>query len=303
MDRHFLCRGLYRRFNTQVQRINSQFSIFNSQLIFVSLQRTLQEKVMNIREIIDALERFAPLPLQDDYDNSGLQVGTTETEVSGVLLCLDVTRQVVDEAIKNGCNLIVSHHPLLFRPLKKLTDDNIGSIVMDAVRAGITVYASHTNLDNASKGVNMRIAQILGLQDIRPLDEHPDGNGAGIIGSFREPVTEQQLLTTIKDKFGAVCIRHNGSLGRKISRMAICGGSGAFLTDKAVEQEADAFMTGEIGYHRFFGYDGTIKLIETGHFESEQFTVDLIADILAESFPALKVVKTAIKTNPINYYI
>ena len=258
---------------------------------------------MNIREIIDALERFAPLPLQDDYDNSGLQVGTTETEVSGVLLCLDVTRQVVDEAINNGCNMIISHHPLLFRPLKKLTDDNIGSIVMSAVRLGITIYASHTNLDNASKGVNMRIANVLGLTDVKPLDEHPDGNGAGIIGRFPNSLTEDELLALIKEKFGVKCIRHNGNLGRKVSRMAVCGGSGAFLADMAVEKGADAFMTGEIGYHRFFGYDGVIKLIETGHFESEQFTVDLMADILNEAFPALKVVKTTVKTNPINYYI
>ena len=116
-------------------------------------------------------------------------------------------------------------------------------------------------------------------------------------------MSEQQLLALIKDKFGVACIRHNGSLGRKISRMAVCGGAGAFLAEKAVEQGADAFMTGEIGYHRFFGCDGIIKLIETGHFESEQFTVDLIADILKESFPELKVIKTTIKTNPINYYI
>lgn len=258
---------------------------------------------MKIREVIDALERFAPLPLQDDYDNSGLQVGTTETEVSGALLCLDVTREVVEEAISTGCNLIISHHPLLFRPLKRLTDDNIGSIVIDAVRAGITIYASHTNLDNASSGVNMRIAQILGLTQVKPLDEHPDGNGAGIIGLFKEPLTEQELLALIKQKFGVTCIRHNGELGRRISRMAVCGGAGAFLADKAVEEGADAFMTGEIGYHRFFGYDGMIKLIETGHFESEQFTVDLIADILNEEFPGLKVLKTTSKTNPINYYI
>ena len=258
---------------------------------------------MNIREIIDALERFAPLPLHDDYDNSGLQVGTTETEVSGVLLCLDVTRQVVDEAMKSGCNMIISHHPLLFRPLKKLTDDNIGSIVMDAVRAGITLYASHTNLDNAGKGVNMRIAQVLGLQDVRPLDEQPDGNGAGVIGMFKDALTEQQLLSLVKEKFGIACIRHNGQLGRPIRCMAVCGGAGAFLMDKAVAAGADAFMTGEIGYHRFFGYDGTIKLIEAGHYESEQFTVDLLADILHESFPGLKVVRTANKTNPINYYI
>ena len=258
---------------------------------------------MKIREVIDALESFAPLPLQDDYDNSGLQVGTTETEVSGVLLCLDVTRQVVDEAINNGCNMIISHHPLLFRPLKRLTDDSIGSIVMSSVRVGITVYASHTNLDNAFKGVNMRIANVLGLTDVKPLDEQPDGNGAGIIGRFPKSMTEQQLLALVKEKFGVTCIRHNGELGRPIKRMAVCGGSGAFLTDKAVEQGADAFMTGEIGYHRFFGYDGTIKLIEAGHFESEQFTVDLIADILKEAFPKLRVLKTSNKTNPINYYI
>ena len=260
------------------------------------------EKVMNIREIIDALERFAPLPLQDDYDNSGLQVGTTETEVSGALLCLDVTRQVVDEAIRNGCNLIVSHHPLLFRPLKRLTDDSIGSIVMDAVRAGITIYACHTNLDNVSNGVNLRIARVLGLTEVRPLDERPDGNGAGIIGTFPEPLSGQELLAIVKERFGVTCIRHNGELGRPIRRMAVCGGAGAFLTDKAVSRGADAFMTGEIGYHRFFGYDGTIKLIEAGHFESEQFTVDLLADILQESFPGLKVLKTAHRTNPVNYY-
>ena len=263
----------------------------------------IEQKVNSIREIIDALERFAPLPLQDDYDNSGLQVGTTETEVSGVLLCLDVTRQVVDEAMRNGCNMIVSHHPLLFRPLKRLTDDPIGSIVMDAVRAGITIYASHTNLDNASKGVNMRIAQVLGLQDVRTLDEQPDGNGAGVIGSFAQPMTELELLALVKGKFGVTCIKHNAELGRKISRMAVCGGAGAFLTDKAVAAGADAFMTGEIGYHRFFGYDGVIKLIEAGHFESEQYTVDLLADVLHQSFPQLKVMKTEYKTSPINYYI
>ena len=199
--------------------------------------------------------------------------------------------------------MIVSHHPLLFRPLKRLTDDNIGSIVMDAVKAGITIYASHTNLDNVSKGVNMRIAQVLGMHDVHTLDEQPDGNGAGVIGSFAQPVTEQELLGLVKEKFGVTCIRHNAELGRKISRMAVCGGAGAFLTDKAVAAGADAFMTGEIGYHRFFGYDGVIKLIEAGHFESEQFTVDLVADILKTSFPGLKVLKTTRKTNPINYYI
>ena len=257
---------------------------------------------MKIREVIDALERFAPLPLQDDYDNSGLQVGTTETEVSGVLLCLDVTRQVVDEAMRNGCNLIVSHHPLLFRPLKRLTDDSIGSIVMDAVKAGITIYASHTNLDNVAEGVNMRIARILGITDVKPLDEHPDGNGAGIIGTFPQPLSGQELLALIKERFGVACIRHNGELGRPVRRMALCGGSGAFLIEKAVAAGADAFMTGEIGYHRFFGYDGVIKLVETGHYESEQHTVELLKDIIRSNYPSLKVLMTGLNTNPVHYF-
>ena len=164
-------------------------------------------------------------------------------------------------------------------------------------------YFSENSLDNAFKGVNMRIANVLGLTDVKPLDEQPDGNGAGVIGRFPKSMTEKQLLSLVKEKFGVTCIRHNSELGRPIRRMAVCGGAGAFLIEKAVEQGADAFMTGEIGYHRFFGYDGTIKLIEAGHFESEQFTVDLISDILKESFPKLRVLKTANKTNPINYFI
>ncbi len=295
------CHAVRGNFFTQVLRINSQFSILNSQLNCVFLQHR-KIKVMKIREVIDALERFAPLPLQDDYDNSGLQVGTTETEVSGVLLCLDVTRQVVDEAMRNGCNLIVSHHPLLFRPLKRLTDDSIGSIVMDAVKAGITIYASHTNLDNVAEGVNMRIARILGITDVKPLDEHPDGNGAGIIGTFPQPLSGQELLALIKERFGVACIRHNGELGRPVRRMALCGGSGAFLIEKAVAAGADAFMTGEIGYHRFFGYDGVIKLVETGHYESEQYTVELLKDIIHSNYPSLKVLMTGLNTNPVHYF-
>lgn len=252
---------------------------------------------MKIREVTDALERFAPLPLQEEYDNSGLQVGTTESEVSGALLCLDVTLDVVREAAQSGCNLVISHHPLLFRPLRKLTDDSIGSIVMEAVRNGITLYACHTNLDNAPLGVNMKIAQTIGLEDIKPLD------ACGVIGLLPSPVTEQQLLEMIAVKFGVKCIRHNGELGRTIRSLALCGGAGAFLIEKAVEMKADAFMTGEIGYHRFFGYDGTIKLIETGHFESEQYTVDLIHDILSDEFPSLRLLRTRVVTNPVNYYI
>ena len=258
---------------------------------------------MKIREIIDALERFAPLPLQDDYDNSGLQVGTTQAEASGALLCLDVTLDVIHEAMEKGCNLVVSHHPILFRPLKQLTDTDFnGRIVMEAVKNGITLYASHTNLDNASGGVSMRMAQTMGLTDCRPLEDCGNGNGSGIVGEFSGTISEQELLEMIRDRFHTGCLRHNGTVTRPIKRVALCGGAGAFLIDKAISAGADAFITGEISYHRFFGYDGLIKLIEAGHFETEQYTVGLIHDILSESFPGLRIVETSCRTNPINYF-
>lgn len=259
---------------------------------------------MKIREVVDALERFAPLPLQDDYDNSGLQVGTTQAEASGALLCLDVTLDVIHEAAKNGCNLIVSHHPILFNPLRQVNDTDFnGRIVIEAIRNGITLYASHTNLDNAAGGVSMRMAQVLGLNDCRPLEDHGNGNGAGLVGEFSRDVSEQELLEMVRDRFHTDCLRHNGTLARPIRRVALCGGAGAFLIDRAVSAGADAFLTGEISYHRFFGHDGQIKLIEAGHFETEQYTVGLVHDILSNSFPDLKIVETACKTNPVNYFI
>lgn len=259
---------------------------------------------MTIGKIIDALEGFAPLPLQDGFDNSGLQVGLTETEATGALLCLDVTEAVVDEAIANGCNLIISHHPLLFSPLKRISNSNyIGRCVIKAIKHDITIYAAHTNLDNASCGVNKQIANLLKLKDTAPLQDKGNGNGAGIIGYLPECLTEKQLLEALQTLFKVPAIKHNGNLGKPISKVALCGGSGAFLIPDAIACNADAFITGEIGFHKMFGYDGTIKLIELGHYESEQFTVDLLYNKLNKEFSELKLVKTNVKTNPINYCI
>lgn len=259
---------------------------------------------MKIKEITDALERFAPLPLQDDFDNSGLQVGTTQAEASGALLCLDVTLDVVREAIAKGCNLIVSHHPLLFHPLKNVTETDFnGRIVMEAVRNGITLYACHTNLDNAAGGVNARIAGILGLSGCSPLEDRGNGNGSGLIGEFSKDISEQEMLEMVRDRFKTGCLRHNGTLGRPVRRVALCGGAGAFLIDRAISAGADAFITGEVSYHRYFGHDGQIKLIEAGHFETEQYTVSLIHDILSKSCPDLKIAETGCRTNPVNYFI
>lgn len=259
---------------------------------------------MTIGKIIDALEGFAPLPLQDDFDNSGLQVGLTETEATGALLCLDVTEAVVKEAIATGCNLIISHHPLLFSPLKSITNTNyIGRCVIEAIKNNITIYSAHTNLDNAAEGVNKQIANSLGLVNTKPLQDKGNGNGAGIIGDLPNSISEQQLLKQLQELFKVPAIKHNGELGRSISKVALCGGSGAFLIPDAVAMGADIFITGEIGYHRMFDYDGRIKLAELGHYESEQFTIELLYNKLNTLCKGLKLVKTNVKTNPVNYWI
>lgn len=256
-----------------------------------------------IREIIATLERFAPLPLQEDYDNSGLQVGLTETdEASGVLLCLDVTEATIDEAVSKGCNMIVSHHPLIFRPIKRLdASDMVSRTIMKAVRNGIAIYSAHTNLDNSIPGVSSHMASVLGLQNVKALGVDAAGRMSGVIGELAEPMDEFSFLKLVKTCFEVPCVRHNAQLDRQIKSVALCGGSGAFLAHDACRMGADAFVTGEIGYHRFFGFDGVMKLVEIGHFESEQYTLDLIMDLLRGEFPGLRVEKTGVKVNPINY--
>ena len=169
---------------------------------------------MKIKQIIDALERFAPLPLQESYDNAGLQVGLTETEASGALLCLDVTEEVVREAIDMDCNLIVAHHPLLFRGLKKVGDDTqVERVVRMAIKNDIAIYAAHTNLDNAEDGVNYKIAEKLGLVDVQMINprrvtvrnglhERTVMAGSGVMGYFPAPLDSLIFLEKVKNVFG-----------------------------------------------------------------------------------------------------
>ena len=359
-----------------------------------------------IKEIATALEKFAPLPLQDGYDNAGLQIGLTDAEVTGVLLCLDVTEQVIDEAATSGCNLIVSHHPLLFRPLKKITGSNyVERCVIKALSKGIAIYSAHTNLDNAQGGVNHRIAQKLGLKNVRTLvpkenillklvtyvpvaqadavrkalfdagcggignydccsyntegtgtfranegcnpfcgnigelhkqqetrietvlpayiknrvirallASHPyeepaydiytlqnewSSVGSGVIGELQEAADEREFLLKIKKTFKAGCVKHTQLRNRTIKKVALCGGAGASFASAAQAAGADIYITGEARYHEFF--DGTQQMLYAiiGHYESEQYTTEILAEIISESFPTLKVKTSNICTNPI----
>ena len=265
---------------------------------------------MKIRDIIATLEDFAPLALQDGFDNAGLQIGLPDdADATGVLLSLDVTESVLDEAISHGCNMVVSHHPLLFHPVKSISGkDYVERCIIKAIQNGITLYAAHTNLDNAPQGVNHRIAAMLQLGNIQWLapKEGVDA-GAGLVGNLPQPMPKAEFMEKVKTTFHVDCVRYNDWIGQTVSRVAVCGGAGAFLLPNAVAAGADAFITGEIGYHRFFGHEEELLMLEIGHFESEQYTLDILSEIIqqaashSDSTTSLPVIKTRLHTNPISY--
>ena len=257
---------------------------------------------MKLKEIIAALERLAPPRLQEEWDNSGLQVGFPEAEVSRVLVCLDITEAIVDEAVAKQCNMIVSHHPLLFKALRQVSDATYQQrCVVRALSAGISIYSAHTSLDNAPGGVNHKIAGLLGLQNLRwlaPLEG--EDAGSGLVGELPRPEKDADFLARVKRSFGVQCLRHSALDGREIRRVALCGGAGAFLLGDAVRAGADCFLSGEFHYHDYFE-NGGVLLAELGHYQSEQFTQDLLQAFLSTRFPGLEVVKTTLDTNPIQY--
>ena len=257
---------------------------------------------MRLKEIVAALERLAPLRLQDEWDNSGLQVGFPESEISGILVCLDITEAIVDEAVAKGADLIVSHHPLLFKPLRQVSDATYQQrCVVRALSAGISIYSAHTSLDNAPGGVNHKIAQLLGLQDLRwlvPLAG--EDAGSGLVGVLPQPETDRAFFARVKRLFGVQCLRHSATDGRQIRRVALCGGAGAFLLRDAIAAGADCFLSGEFHYHDYFE-NGGVLLCELGHYQSEQYTRDLLQEYLAANCPGVRVVKTDLDTNPTCY--
>lgn len=260
---------------------------------------------MQAIEVIRAIEKVAPKPLQEDYDNTGIQVGDRESELTGVLVCLDITEEIIDEAIQEGCNMVVSHHPLLFRGLKRVCGDSlVEKCVMKAIKNDIVLYSSHTNLDNAFGGVNHKIAQLLGLSDVEWIvpGQTVDGveSGSGLVGTLPEPMGAEEFLKEVKRIFAVDCISYCGALDKTIRKVALCGGAGSFLIDDAIAKGADCFLTGEISYHHYFGYGDTV-IAALGHYQSEQYTKDVLKDIIQSACNGIKVEVTSINTNPICY--
>ena len=256
---------------------------------------------MTVKEIAAYIERTAPLHWQEEYDNAGLQAGSPMTEVTGVLVSLDITEAVIDEAIRRGCNLVVSHHPLIFRPLRQVCGLSWQQrCVEKALKAGVCLYSAHTNLDNAPEGVNRRIAEIIGLKGLRALQENANGSWSGVIGTLPEVSERKVFLRLLRERFGAGGMQFCGEDGAPVRRVALCGGAGNFLLDEAKEKGADCFITGELRYHDWFEADGML-LVQLGHYESECCAEQLLCDILLDACPQLKVLRSSVATNPVRY--
>lgn len=241
---------------------------------------------MTVQEIAQIIENVAPLTLQEGYDNAGLQCGDPTKEVRRVLTCLDVTEQVIEEARRMDCQMIVSHHPLLFRGTKCINPqhDYISRCLFLAIKYDIALYAAHTNLDNAYGGVNYRLGEVLGLHDVRPLVPMKgcDMHGTGLIGELPKPITRQQFLWVVRERLGCMTVAHNNAGPDEIRRVALCGGAGSDFIGDAERVGADAYLTGEARYHEYFGHPD-ILFVTAGHFETEQYTVQLLADIISNA--------------------
>jgi len=365
---------------------------------------------MKIKEITSFLETIAPPSLQEDYDNAGLIIGDKEMECSGALVCLDVTEEVLQEAIDKRCNLIIAHHPAIFRGLKKINGKNYTErIIISAIKNDIALYAIHTNLDNVLAGVNGRIAEKMGLikttilkqkesqlkklitfappsmakkvqdavfaagggnigkysecsfisegdstfkpgegadptigkigvreeskelkmefifqshleekiitamknaheyeevaYDVIPLGNYLSDTGSGIIGELPSALTEKEFLSNIYKIFNLSVIKHSPFTGKMIQKVAVCGGAGSFLSGDAKAAGAEVYVSSDMKYHEFFDGDGQILLADIGHYESEQFTIDLLYDLLKDKFLNFALLKTAVNTNPVHCFV
>ena len=365
---------------------------------------------MKIAEIINHLENIAPPALQEDYDNAGLLTGNAGWNCTGVLCTLDSTEAVVEEASAQNCNLIIAHHPIIFRGLKKITGKNyVEKTIISAIKNDIAIYAIHTNLDNIIYGVNHKIADRLGLQhrqillpkenmlmklytfvptdhaekvraalfnagagsignysecsfnaegkgtfkagentnpfageknirheeneikievifpfylknkiitallqahpyeevayDVIALSNDYSNTGSGLTGELAQELSGAGFLNLLKDAFGLSVIRHTQLLQKPVKKIAVCGGAGSFLINKAIVAGADFYVTADVKYHEFFDADSKMVIADIGHWESEQFTIELLYDILQAKFPNFAVLKTKNRTNPVYYFI
>ena len=258
---------------------------------------------MKVRDIIQVIEDFAPLSVQEGWDNSGLCVGSPDDDVNGVLLALDCTPELVDEAVACGADMIVTHHPLIFSGLKKISPDNqVGLAVMKAIKAGICIYAAHTNADKVLAGVSGAMAARLGLEGVEILQKDGEEVGLGVVGDLPVPMTSQEVIALVKERFSLQAMRTSKPLEGEVTRIAMCGGSGGSLIGEARGAGAQLYISGDISYHNFFTENG-FMIMDIGHYESEIDIVGILFSLLKKNFPTFAVrITQNINSNPIYYF-
>ncbi len=260
-------------------------------------------KIITVGKIADLIESFAPKSLQESYDNAGLQVGDPQMPVTAVMLCLDFTEDILNEAIERGCNMIISHHPLLFRGLKEITGaDPIQRMVIKAIQANIALYSAHTNLDSATDGVSFEMSRMLGMTNVGVLQPTAPGanTGLGVIGEIA-PTPKMEFLRTVKEIFNVKALRYSEFTPKLvIKRVALCGGAGASLIENAIVQKADAMITGDVKYHDFTGFGHEILIADIGHYESELCACQIFSRIIRDRYEELPIYFASKERNPIS---
>ena len=271
-----------------ISKKNRNFANYNAQMY------------MKISEITQCIETIAPLNIQESYDNCGLLIGHPNDEVHKILLCLDVTEEVLQEALTEQCDLIISHHPMIFLGVKKI-DTN--SLIYQAIQNKIAIYAAHTNLDSAHFGVSTILGEKLGLQNLRILRKNAtdESFGLGAIGELATPLNELDFLDLVKKVCKIPCVKHSKLRERSIKTVALCGGGGSELISEAVAQNADVYVSSDFKHYEYHPVNTPILLVDAGHFETEQFAVDILYSEITKKFPNFAVLKTKTNNNPVFY--
>ena len=261
---------------------------------------------MKIKEITDVIERFARLEWQASYDNAGLIVGHDDDEVHRALVAVDVTEEVLDEAEREGCDLIITHHPIVFHPLKRFNSaDEVQRCVERAIRSRIALYACHTNLDSAPGGMSWRLASMLGVGGLRVLDPAEAGSevGFGVVGELPEPAAVADFMERIRDVLHVKVIRHSDIASEHVFRVAVCTGAGASLIGAARRAGADFYLTADLKYNDFMTPDKALTVADIGHFESEYCAIRILFDILSKNLCTFAVRRSESSRNPVNYWV
>ena len=261
---------------------------------------------MKIREIVAPLEEFAPLALQEHYDNAGLIVGDPDDEADAALVCVDVTEAVLEEAVARGIRLVIAHHPLVFHPLKRLSSATyIERAVRLAVREGIAVYACHTNLDSAPQGMSHALGRQLGLRDMElltPSDAAAEA-GFGVVGRPEREMPTADFLRMVRERLGTGAVRHSALVRPTVRRVALCTGAGASMMADARRRGADLYISADFRYNDFLDADNDLVIADVGHFESEYCAISLICEIIRKKITNFALHRSERSVNPVNYLV